>query len=331
MAGHAYLEIEREKFTWRVAKGHYWAEGKVITVFIAGEPKPPFLIPARGGEEEREPLKLNPALFLEFASLETPDQILRFADRYGMLTEGEVTLNLKAGYDREETLDELVHLPKDERLSRNLQGYLFGEFVNAESLDFWKRESRKMRCFAALYEAAQTYNPRDIRTVKRIENLIVHYPREKVFSVVFPDDEVPVERFLISGIEEPEAYKRMVDGGPLVRAREFMARMVNEKLSVYNLHHPSHMAAVPQAYVDEEGNVGSYLEPSTLLCAMWIQALRALVGETRYKRCLECGMWEDVTDRRVNWRMHPACATKRRMREMRERRKGDGHHRKAGR
>jgi hypothetical protein len=61
--------------------------------------------------------------------------------------------------------------------------------------------------------------------------------------------------------------------------------------------------------MNPENDIRSYLRPSNLLSAMWLQFYQAVCGERIIERCPVCGYWEDVTDnaRPSRWKGHSTC------------------------
>jgi hypothetical protein len=64
----------------------------------------------------------------------------------------------------------------------------------------------------------------------------------------------------------------------------------------------------------QEEKLKAFLRPKNLLAAMWLQFFYWVTGEKEFKRCAVCGLWEDITNKRMGWKMHPECAQRERFR-----------------
>jgi hypothetical protein len=83
--------------------------------------------------------------------------------------------------------------------------------------------------------------------------------------------------------------------------------IINAKL---RSHSPETMVVL-----NDDNQQVSYQMPNSLIGAMWLQLLHAAIGEKHYKRCRDCGYWEDATGFRSDWKGHELCAIARRQRK----------------
>jgi hypothetical protein len=88
-------------------------------------------------------------------------------------------------------------------------------------------------------------------------------------------------------------------------AKLFVQVEVNKKL----LEYPLQVALT----LNERGELEKRLYPTSLLSAMWYQLYLALSGETKLRRCVICGQWEDMSGHRVNWSKHKKCISYKRL------------------
>lgn len=294
MAKYQYLEVEQVNFTWHKAKGYYWVnQAKIITTFIPRDrtPGPPFLVPSVGETVSFQALKSAPTLFLEFASLEIgQEEINTFANNHGLLTEGEALLSLP---DR--------------------------TTVNGESFSFWAEE------ISDLKRAVDTWGAVNKEDRRRLNRIIKLDERKGLALYEFPYKDGTIKGIFLRRDQDPEGYKRALEGDVITRGKVLVQCLINEKLDIYNMDYPIHLSAGPQAVLNDQGELETYLAPKTLLAGIWIQLLRAATGERKFRRCESpsCNRWEDVTERQKNWRKHPECAARDRMRRSRERGRGE--------
>ena len=72
---------------------------------------------------------------------------------------------------------------------------------------------------------------------------------------------------------------------------------------------------------DERKEVHTIIEPTGLLSAMWYQFSLACTGEVKLRRCIICGMWENMERHRHTWSAHPNCANYRRVKRARRKKR----------
>jgi len=68
------------------------------------------------------------------------------------------------------------------------------------------------------------------------------------------------------------------------------------------------------------GEWGMNISPTSLLAYMWASLAEEITGQKTYKQCRVCGKWEDRSsvNARKDWKEHPECGSRMRMREYRE-------------
>lgn len=74
-------------------------------------------------------------------------------------------------------------------------------------------------------------------------------------------------------------------------------------------------------YEEEATKLKPYLRPYDLLAALWTEFYLEVSGQKDFKRCGICGLWEDVTNKNKNWKVHPPCAARRRVDKYQAKRK----------
>lgn len=79
----------------------------------------------------------------------------------------------------------------------------------------------------------------------------------------------------------------------------------------------------PRLLRNQKDEIRSYLVPSNMLAALWLQFYMAVCGERIIKCCVyeKCRKWEDVTDlpRPSRWKGHPSCLNAKRQADYRKR------------
>ena len=117
---------------------------------------------------------------------------------------------------------------------------------------------------------------------------------------------------LVSEERDPYLLSRIVPCDVVIPAQMVIQKLINKKLSV------SEYPVTPKLLMDKNNNLKQYLVPQNLLSAMWFQFFQAASGERKFKKCEICHKWEDVTEKRSSWSMHPNCAARVRMRRSRK-------------
>ncbi len=253
------------------------------------------------------------AAFWQFGRLDRSDmtQILIFASEFGMLTRGLGTA-----------------IPtKDAAQFRTIQDLL--PFMR-EPLSLWRQEVADMRNFAQALEVswylAHQHERLDGETRKSgqaaheaMENDLVVSPEGQISCfgkmIRASGDQLSQAGGIVTLDDGSQATVDFLDPeetGDLdhqLIATIAAGAFVNEKLQKYPVF--TTMGLEVRDGVGRKKAVTARSRmwqcPSSLLSAMWYQAALALSGERRYKRCPICGRWEDVTDRRPNWKRHQQC------------------------
>lgn len=296
MAIFQYLEVVQTNFIWKKAEDHFWTDDATVIhsaiehANAKATPSPPFLVPIDDDPARKESqrlLSLNTKLFLEFSELSPEKEgVLAFANKYGMLTNGELWV----------------------RLANKRE-------IFVESLSFWRNEIEELSSAVHIWEALQNNDVSSFEDKFKIDDSK---------GVIFFKDEA-TKRLAIHRSKENSQYQRFLSADVKTRLGILLQQHVNKKLNTYSFAFPAEMSANPQVLLDDEGVFRTYLQPQTLLSAIWVQFLQALTGESRYKKCdyEPCGRWEDVSKLSKNWKHHQECGNKKRQATHREKvRKG---------
>lgn len=252
---------------------------------------------------------LNNELFFEFSNLpDSSKEILKFVSQYGLLT-GSLTLNKGNG-----------------------------ELVFGDSLDFLIHEKWILRSAIELWEAISSKNWTRLnkyvvwRKVDGIfTGLSLYFGTEEDLNYILHNDFDPntitteVRQVLVVGqIPFTGKIVRFIDCSGFYKvpsntslgsdyfgpAMSILMGIVNIKMRQYSV--------IPAVEIASQNTFRQSFIPTSLLSGMWYQFFRALTGERRYKQCVICNGWVDVTQKRSDWTHHPKCGSTNRSRRRRK-------------
>ena len=307
---YQHLDIQQTYFVWsKSSKDYYWydrAEFRALYAYdeVDFKVRGPFLL-EKDETASRQYIKIleeYPKLFLEF--IKTPvtrEGILKFANSYGMLTTGEVGEITKG----------------DSTYSSR-----------GESLDFWQKEIRELGWIFKTWEWLEEKDEQALDSVFDFSDESIDY---------FLSDNEVMEQFsnagealemirtnkkqtfcwsagaLVSKAYQSIIYKRLEDGGSLLTAKFLIKTLINRHLEDYPI--------IPTLMLHKQDQWVSYLKPTGLLGAMWLQFFQTVIGERKLQKCAVCDLYEDVTDRTSRWTMHPGCSRRKRSKIYRDKEK----------
>ena len=330
-----YFEVEQSFFIWpRADRGYYWDEqarpGGLFAERTELTPMPPYLLETPETTEfyYTKVMEKEPALFTKLADTPlTKEGILAFANAYGKLTRGEAVLTPRYSYPKGQ---------KDEKpwkhgvlgLREGEGGRTYGE-VFGESLGFWRREIRDMRCTLKLWGWLVNQNmvalervihwSKDGHGVNYVLTDWEMLPEAKAADDIMDQLKATQTPFsaglLASKDHHGEIFARFKPGDVLLPARYLVQSRINKKLQEHLVR--------PRLLMNERNQLEPYFYPESLLAALWYQFFRVATGKNQLKRCSVCGLWADVTEKRKNWSRHKECANQERVR--RSRAKNSGH------
>ncbi len=289
--------------------------------------------------------------FFEFAATEpTEEGILAFANTYGMLTGGETEVMVKRNHPYSRSVIKIdgkvegYSLPAEslafwqkeirymkwtvqvwEWLTRKDKvGYAKPDRKKLRHVIHWSPDSSSVSYTLAdeadlgllssnrLVVLNNCNGPKKLQSSDGTAPLIV--PPEGLKGGYYLADKsgnlaklaFPYEKGLLADDthHKAEVFKRFKRNDLLLPARYLIQIRINDKLNELKVR--------PRLLLNEENELVPYIMPGDLLAAMWLQFYQTATGEKRYKRCEECGYWEDTTDLRKNWSVHPKCANRRR-------------------
>lgn len=267
--------------------------------------------------EHKHILEMRPYLFLEFSELQPTRQcVLEFANEWGRLTDNKLLLTT----DR-------YHKDRNGRLQTDFLcgGIEFEDpegllcWTRAESFNLWRSEIHKLKWTVQLWNWLREDNE---ELLKRVfywpyknalpsyvltdEEVLRQYATAEEIAKASEKDTFEAE---IGRLSDPILLVLIGEGDLLSAAKSLLQSSINAKLA----------GNVFPRLLQKKDELVPYLVPRNLLSALWLEFYLAASGQTRFRRCIECGKWEDVTNRSKNWRMHKGCATRKRMRDYRAR------------
>lgn len=275
----SFKQIEQTSFVCNVAnKGYRWVEEVERETFIVStggyEPKflnSPYLVPKKASTayNEVEPLQ-ETELFLRFGSLKAkPEDIVKFANRYGLLTEGD---------------DDYIAI-------HDIPKPVFGESYNR-----WHKEIGDMSVAIKTWQKLEKQD-----TVGLFKLSILRDSLPMLYSA---KGIRPSEKSLDWSVftETPGIPENMPAADDVLSdSRNYLTTSFYWKLYLNG-------GIIPTPVFDESNKPMPYFMPRNLLAAMWLQFFQAVIGERSYKICSICGYAADVTNKRANWRFHSSCA-----------------------
>jgi hypothetical protein len=248
---------------------------------------------------------------------------LQWADKYGMLvggeklTEGRLCAIPKNSIDPQKTIH---YYGVSKKLKDGKKGYA----QLSESLRFWRKEQRELRFTLLLWELAENGNVEDLKKVVEWSSdnagVTIRFIERKLLSTIThvahdgEDDKYRgFERFFNAKEIRPWASRLCRYPDVVKPALLYVQTCVNRKLQEYPLNFIMQM--------DDWGKTYNYLQPTSLLSAMWYQFSLALQGEIKLRRCDICGKWEDMKTHRATWQRHKTCASNQRVERFRQKAK----------
>lgn len=287
------------EFTWAVPeKGFTWTtEAKSYEdwrgISQVGFPhKAPYLVVHEQDAIEGRayhPLEETPTLFEEFANTEpTPEGVLCFANRYGLLTHGTS-----------------LGIPDAEnRINFDLKG---------EGLNFWREE------IAAVKEVYTLWNYLRQKNLPQL-NAHIYWERDAVFFSrnPLPDGDIgDIKKMREAGklkriadangdCSDPTVFRSFVWGDVIAPAKVYIQRTISFKFGF--IPQPYRAQVRPWILRDGTWNLHPYIMPRNLLSALWLQVYLAVTGQKRFIQCEICGQLLEVTDaNRKTKRFHDTC------------------------
>lgn len=323
------MDVELEKikpvFTWsKPDAGFYWEDVE------EGEPHPPALPPlhrvrtvlffdlSENKVTKYRPLEEKPTLFYDFADTEpTKEGILAFANKYGSLKHNAVELA-----DEKSILDHRPPIKSDDPLGKldAIMRQRFENGVDDEGLTNWQHEINEMSAITTLLEYWQNKDKQGLQEV--FNQVLLRHENGKWDFMFFDLQGWPY----VHDEQEANRYIRQrIMRKIIFMAQELLMFWVNGKFAEmfsgsFNL----------QLSLNAKAALELYLEPKSLLDAMWIQLCQAIIsasqGERRIKRCEICRdpiiLWEyGERKQNSNWRYHPECYSSRKQKEYRDRKR----------
>ncbi|MCX6006865.1 MAG: hypothetical protein NTZ34_06350 [Chloroflexi bacterium] len=220
----------------------------------------------------------KPTLHREFASLNSDESIIGFANSYGLLGQYAVSL-----------------FPPPQ-----------GPVELGESINRWKYESRDMGILLYVWDLVKGENAGKLsQLVKWLNGVLIAYKYEydgsgkmwKALPAPASNAIVPGVAFSrIAGNDQHELLKHWQQGDSIEPARYYICREINEHLRGN---------VAPQIFPFMNNKI--YLHPDSLLAAMWVMFSMEILGDIKVRRCDICGYWQELHLQRNNFYCSSAC------------------------
>ncbi|MDB5309430.1 MAG: hypothetical protein JWO38_3632 [Gemmataceae bacterium] len=264
------MHLNSLSFGWRVpADGFEWVKA-ISPKEAGGTPQPALVAASDDGVADRVPPNTDPIPFLRLADLKpAPEEIKRFADRHGNLTETDVIMVDRGG-----------------RPGRPARGCF---------LSIWEYQISALQRVVGLWDLLRRDDTAGLGRYVRW----VGTDGEK--AVVFtshpsgPDAGPPLgaERtraVIASSTQTPERLASFTAGEVIRPAWCYVRDVLDE-----HLHHVADHLTVAVESDPVSGRPSMGLEAPTLLAAIWLQAAEAISADRTYNRCRACNSWFEVT------------------------------------
>ena len=225
-------------------------------------------------------------LFREFASLETPDDFLEFANRFGPL-----------GADASISIVDTV---ADEPWKKGLFLYW------AEPLTFWRDETRLVNEVTSLWDLFQDSG------TKAFEFQIDD--RKAVLSVKKANPFIDIKRHkgwtVADRSKDPEHFAKLKKADKQEWPKTVLAKLLTAGTK----------DRIDFGVTDADKDLSLSIMPKGLIGALWLQAALAVSGGKDFRQCHECQTWFEVaTGQGRSDKLY--CSTACRMRAYRKRKK----------
>jgi hypothetical protein len=253
-------EVQPFEFCWKVAPaGYEWKDDSQSkpSLFACNVPGKAILI--------YKPMKKNPGLFRDFSELESKNEILEFANQYGLL------------FDR--------YSGEDSR--REKGSYQSVEAAFGIGLRMWQREIGDLRALVAIWNSITAGKVADLKRIIIWRNGGVKY------QISTP------KRKCSAWLTLPGVAHRFAEGDVLVPAQDALQKEINARLSgevdrISGEIRLQRIECVPQLTWTPDGGQQLALTPLNLLGAMWLQFALVVAGAYQLKRCAACGKYFHV-------------------------------------
>ena len=249
-----------------------------------------------------------PDLYLKFAALrdapDLQDAMLRFANHYGWLglwgplhypdLKEQVLFRGEALSTWEEEIGTLA------TILELWEGVKVDDLGRLRTYVYWRNDNRSVELVIDIPKAQL-----DERVKK-----IVRRQQAKLLGRISKGNFIPSYRLLANVVNtEVEWFQKQRPGDLIEPAKLAICKIVNEKLTG---------KCSPRVLLEDDGSIGRYLTPNSLLAAMWLQTRDLVTGRKRFVECERCGRRLDTTKGRSTKKMCQRCSQYGRTKRWRE-------------
>jgi hypothetical protein len=294
--------VQPVRFVWsRPAAGFHWEE-------IQDLGPPPPALPWLHPDPPRTVLFFSlPLEGIDYQPLEDTERneegILGFANKYGSLDKDASDLA-----ERKKRFDDMPPITSGPtRGLYEIHRERYSNGVRDRELGYWQEEILEMSTITTLFEYWQDQDK------KRLREFCIKNLPEMEFRSFWVGDEEQIRDHIRRHRDIVWVAQILLVSWVNAKFEERFSTTIRPKLSV-----------------NERKEVESYLEPKSLLDAMWLQLYEAIIGasqgENRVKRCEVCGKPEMLWlhgERRHNsdWKKHTACYNAQKQKDYRDRKR----------
>jgi len=250
-------QLHMTSFAWKVAEAGYQWKRSIRSRQHLYERNVP-----GGGFRIYHPMTDTPGLFREFVNLGGKEDIVEFANKYGVL------------FDR---------YSLDDGIGDKGKYWSIGAH-NGTSLAVWGQEIADMSVLVAIWDSI---------TSERISDLkrIIFWKEKDGERGVEYKIETP-KHITSEWLALPGAPHPFGEGDLLLPARYALRREINKRLSdEFNDSDVNKIACAPRLVWNPDGSQALAIMPPNLLGAMWLQFAQFASGRYQLKTCPGCGKY----------------------------------------
>ncbi len=230
--------------------------GRVLTLTVRGEK-----LRGRSESEFYDPLAEHTGLFRNFASLETEQSILRFANNYGWLGRD---FDYVIPSDKASEIDE-------ESLMQGKRSYECS--VSGQSLSRWESKIKRIRSPISLWDMLRSEDTDSLAKTIRSEGGVLWYEYNELTHNYRYADPVAIS------VERSAASSEKLTSEE-IRGLGWMGlkKEINENINTVNT----------QIDLGLDAELSMVVAVEDLSAAIWLQFALAVAGNKKYEHCIHC-------------------------------------------
>lgn len=228
-----------------------------------------------------QPFHEHRGLFQQFGHLQpTEEDALSFANQYGALWIGDVGRPPPGPLGVSSRTSGVFRLSGQKQLLQAGVLRREGRFGFGESFAYWRSQIRLMAEVLSFWNAILDDDFSSVRNRVRWNN---------ADGLNYEGQETGQGHQAAASSIPPFVRERFDADGEAALMRYVLVWIVNKELQRHEF-----IAQLELGSVDRRPNAG--FVPKSLIGTLWIQAALAIEGSKRYRKCLMCSRWFDLTD-----------------------------------